>query len=379
MKKFFVSILLFSGVLFQHILAQSKLTDSNSLPSVQALYDYLMFIQNSGKVLLGHHDALAYGHSWRDDLGRSDVKDITGSHPAVCSIDLGKIEHGAAVNINRIPFDKMREIIQYAHRRKQVIMICWHVDNPKTYSPGSRYPVGTSWDNSDTTVVREILQEGSVMNIKFKGWMDNLAEYIFTLKDDDGNPIPFIFRPWHEHTQEWNWWGAKCATDEEFVELWKFTIRYLRDTKGINQMMYAISPQMDFVYPNTKKRLTFRWPGDEWVDFIGIDCYHGRNKEAFASNVKHLSELAQEKNKPCGVTETGIEGVGYPHYFSEEVLPVLEKNKMSMIVFWRNDDRSVRHHFISYKGHDSEVDFKKFCESPIILLEKDMKKSLFIF
>jgi mannan endo-1,4-beta-mannosidase len=371
MKKFFICFVLLSGTWQQSLWAQILMTDAQATPEVRALYSQLLEVQKSGHVLLGHHDALAYGHSWRDDLGRSDVRDITGSHPAVCSLDFGKIEHGASTNINRIPFDKMREMIRYAHRRKQVIMICWHVDNPKTYLQGSPYPVGTSWDNSDTTVVKEILQEGSALNIKIKGWMDHLADYIYTLKDDDGTPIPFIFRPWHEHTQTWNWWGSKCASDEEFIHLWQFTIRYLRDTKGIHQMMYAISPQMDFVYPQTKERLTFRWPGDEYVDFIGMDCYHGRKKEAFVSNVKYLSELAVEKNKPCGITETGIEGVPYPYYFTEEVLPVLEENKLSMIVFWRNDDRSEKHHFISYKGHSSEADFKKFCESPVILLEKD--------
>ena len=375
MKKFLIIIFLLSGISFKSIWAQGLVTDAHATPEVIALYNLLMVVQNSGHVMLGHHDALAYGHSWRNDLGRSDVKDITGSHPAVCSVDFGKIEHGASVNINRIPFDKMREIIQYAHSRKQIIMVCWHVDNPKTYAPGLSYPKGTSWDNSDTTVVKGILQEGSEMNIKFKVWMDNLARYINTLKDETGKAIPFIFRPWHEHTQTWNWWGAKCATDEEFIELWKFTIRYLRDTKGIHQMMYAISPQMDFVYPKTKERLTFRWPGDEWVDFIGMDCYHGQRKDAFASNVKHLSELASEKNKPCGVTETGIEGVEYPRYFTEDVLPVLEVNKLSMITFWRNDDRSEKHHFISYKGHSSEEDFKKFCESPVILLETDTNKN----
>ena len=374
MKNFLVLVILLSGINAQYVVAQGIATDSKALPGVHALHNTLMKIQNSGRVMLGHHDALAYGHLWRDESDRSDVRDITGSHPAVCSLDFGKIEHGYANNINRIPFDKMREIIRFAHQRKQIIMICWHVDNPKTHAPGSRYPIGTSWDNSDITVVREILQEGSALNIKFKGWMDKLADYINTLKDDDGVPIPFIFRPWHEHTQTWNWWGAKCATDEEFVELWKLTVRYLRDTKGIHQMIYAISPQMDYVYPDTKERLTYRWPGDEWVDFIGIDSYHWRRNDAFESNVKHLSELAAEKNKPCGVTETGMEGVGYPQYFTEEILPTLEKHKLSMIVFWRNDDRSANHHFLSYKGHDSEEDFKKFCESPVILLEKDMKK-----
>ena len=374
MKKFFILVILLSGTWFQILWAQGPLADPKAMPEVLSLYNYLMDVQKSGHVLLGHHDALAYGHSWRDELGRSDVKDITGSHPAVCSVDFGKIEHGASININRVPFDKIREIIQYAHRRKQVIMICWHVDNPKTYAPGLPQRQGTSWDNTDSTVVKEILQEGSELNIRFKGWMDNLAEYIYTLKNDDGKPIPFIFRPWHEHTQTWSWWGAACATNEEFINLWRFTIRYLCETKGIHQMMFAISPQMDIVYPQTKERLTFRWPGDEWVDFIGIDCYHGRRKEAFVSNVKHLSEFAVEKNKPCGVTETGIEGVGYPTYFTEEILPVLQDNKLSMITFWRNDDRSETHHFISYKGHSSEADFKKFCESPIILLEKDIKR-----
>ena len=371
MKKFFILIFLLSVTWLQGLFAQSLLADPQALPEVVSLYNSLLEVQKSGQVLLGHHDALAYGHAWRDELGRSDVKDIAGSHPAICSVDFGKIEHGASININRVPFDKMREVIQYAHRRKQVILICWHVDNPKTYAPGSNYPAGTSWDNSDTTVVKEILQEGSPLNIKFKGWMDLLAEYILTLKDDDGKPIPFIFRPWHEHTQTWSWWGAKCTTDEEFVEFWKFTIRYLRDTKGLHQMMYAISPQMDNVYPQTKERLTFRWPGDEYVDFIGIDCYHGRRKEAFVSNVKHLTELAAEKNKPCGVTETGIEGVPYPQYFTEEILPVLEDNNLSMVVFWRNDDRSEKHHYVSYKGHNSEADFLKFCQSPTILLEND--------
>ena len=371
MKKFFVTVFFF-GTLFHCLFAQGLATNANATPEVVSLYNLLLEIQNSGRVLLGHHDALAYGRFWRDELGRSDVKEMTGSHPAVCSVDFGKIEHGNANNINRIPFDKMREIVQYAHRRGQVITICWHVDNPKTHTPDRTGRVGTSWDNSDTTVVREILREGSAVNIRFKGWMDNLAEYIHTLVDDNGVPIPFIFRPWHEHTQEWNWWGSRCATDEEFIELWKFTVRYLRDTKGINHIMYAISPQMDYVYPDTKARLTYRWPGDEWVDFIGIDAYHWRRRDAFDTNLKYLAELAAEKNKPCGVTETGMEGVGYPDYFTEEILPALEVNNLSMIIFWRNEDGSQRHHFLPFRGHDAEADFVKFSESPTIMLEKDL-------
>ncbi len=54
--------------------------------------------------------------------------------------------------------------------------------------------------------------------------------------------------------------GSKCTTEEEFVGFWRMTVRYLRDTKGVHNFIYAISPQMDAVYGNTRDRLLFRWP-----------------------------------------------------------------------------------------------------------------------
>ena len=60
----------------------------------------------------------------------------------------------------------------------------------------------------------------------------------------------------------------------------------------------------------------FRWPGDEYVDFIGMDCYHGLNPATFSSNLKTISELSKKKKKPCGVTETGVEGFTDKDYWS---------------------------------------------------------------
>ncbi len=351
------------------------LVDNKATRETKDLHAFLWDVQENNLTLFGHHDALAYGHGWRDRLGYSDVYSMVGEHPAVCSLDFGKIEHNDSLNINRIPFDKMREIVQYAYKRGQIITFCWHVDNPKTYDKNAAYPVGTSWDNSDDDVVREVLTENSELNLLFKTWMDNLADYIYTLKDENGEPIPFIFRPWHEHTQTWNWWGRKCATDEEFVELWRFTVEYLRDVKGIHNMIYAISPQMDEVYENTQERLTFRWPGDEFVDFIGMDCYHGRNHAALKSNLETLSKLSKEKGKPFGITEMGIEGVTYDKYFTREVLPYITNSNPSLLIFWRNDDESSNHHFLPYKGHPAEPDFIEFCDSDHIVLENGVIKN----
>ena len=39
------------------------------------------------KILVGHHDATMYGHNWWDDAQRSDIKILTGSHPALIGFD----------------------------------------------------------------------------------------------------------------------------------------------------------------------------------------------------------------------------------------------------------------------------------------------------
>ena len=120
---------------------------------------------------------------------------------------------------------------------------------------------GDSWDNSSNRVAAEILTEGSATNRTFKEWLDRLADIAHNLRGSDGKLIPVIFRPFHEHTQTWSWWGASCTTTEEFVNLWKFTVKYLRDTKGVHNFIYAISPQMDSA--KTVDDFYFRWPGDE--------------------------------------------------------------------------------------------------------------------
>ena len=86
------------------------------------------------------------------------------------------------------------------------------------------------------------------MNVKYKARLDDVAEALKKMVDDDGRPIPVIFRPLHEHTQTWNWWGRSATTDSEFIAFWRFIVSYLRDTKGIHNVIYAISPQMDEVY-----------------------------------------------------------------------------------------------------------------------------------
>lgn len=345
----------FAQNIFKQEEGQLTLLDTKATKETKALYANLWNIQQKG-VMFGHHDYPSYGIGWKGDKDRSDVKDITGSHPAVYSLDM-----------HRINKNKIDQIIS-THKRGGISMLVWHQNNPLTESDNASYPIGTSWDN--TKVVDQILKEGSSMNIKYKKRLDHVAEVFHSLKDEKGNLIPVIFRPLHEHTQSWNWWGSSATTEDEFIQFWRFIVDYLKNEKNVHNVIYAISPQMDQQYDNAKERLLYRWPGNDYVDFVGMDCYHGRDYKAFISNVKALSELSVSLHKPVGVTETGLENNHTANYWTHDVLPALKGNLCSMVIAWRNEKPS--HAFGPYPSDISADDFNLFYIDPHTIFEKDL-------
>ena len=54
-------------------------------------------------ILIGHEDDLAYGVGWKEEKGRSDIKDITGSYPALYGWDVSKL--GRPFNIDTVDFE----------------------------------------------------------------------------------------------------------------------------------------------------------------------------------------------------------------------------------------------------------------------------------
>ena len=348
-----------------------SIVDKEATPETKALLANLWKTADKGW-MFGHHDDLWYGRYWYDEAGKSDTKAVCGDYPGVFSVDFAEImdnRHADPANAIR------RRVILEARERGEVILACMHLNNPKTG--------GSSWleyegdKEAARKAVSEILTEGSAARETFLGWLDRCAEFALNLKDARGNLVPVIFRPFHEHTQGWSWWGTSCAGDSQFVALWQLTVRYLRDTKGVHNFLYAVSPQMDADYGDgTRDRLLFRWPGDAWVDFIGMDCYHGTNDGAFQSNLKALEALSLEKRKPCGVTENGKESFTERDFWSRHVLAPVGAHRISMVTMWRNKyvggNESDKHYYSVYPGHPSEDDFRKMYDDPRSLFSRDL-------
>lgn len=340
-----------------------SLTDKQATEETKALYSNLWTIGQKG-FMFGHHDDLMYGRKWYNEPGRSDTKDVCGDYPAVYSLDFAELSDNRHEGNEETAI--RRRCILEARERGMVITACAHWNNPLTG--------GTAWDNTSNDVAKEILSEGSPTNKKFTEWLDRMADFVLGLKDSQGKQIPIIFRPFHEHTQTWSWWGSRCTTEQQFIDLWRFTINYLTAKRGVHQLIFAISPQIDS--QKSESEFLFRWPGDDYVDVIGMDCYQGLSPTVFAANIKTICKISRDKSKPCCVSETGVEGFTATDYWTKQILTPATGRTLSYIVTWRNKfvagDYSDNHYYSVWKGHPSEKDFLKFYKSSITFFCNDL-------
>jgi mannan endo-1,4-beta-mannosidase len=340
------------------------LADPDATPETKALYSNLWAIREKGWIF-GHQNDLLNGRKWRFDEGGSDTKDVCGDYPGVYAVDVASFMDGREVPLQTLSENphKLRTIKE-AYDRGMVVMACMHLNNPLTG--------GDSWDNSSNQVAAEILKAGSPTNEKFNVWLDNLAALAKDLKGSDGLQIPIILRPFHEHGHEWSWWGSTCTTAAEYVALWKFLVDGMK-ARGVHSFIYAISPAMNG--KQTESDFLYRWPGDDYVDFMGMDCYLGINNTTFLNNLKCLKSVAEGKKKPCGVTEIGVEGFQVADYWITNIAAPMAGRKMSMLVTWSNkyDPMGTGNVYYSvFPGHPSEESFRAMYDRPDTFFCEDL-------
>ncbi|MDE5725073.1 MAG: glycoside hydrolase family 26 protein [Duncaniella sp.] len=332
--------------------SETETTDSVSPASV--LIARLDSAVSNGKYYFGHHDDTAYGHTWRYVDGASDVKAITGEYPGLMSWDLGMIEVDSARNLDGVPFEFIAAQAAAQDARGGINAISWHPLNPMTRS--------NSWDVS-ATPLREMATNAAVRDT-LVAWIDRAATFIGSLKDSQGNPLPVIFRPWHENSGSWFWWGKDHSTPEQYINLWKLT-RERFDAKGINNVVWAYSPDKDL----TREEYFSTYPGDEYVDILGTDIYHfdGENGvEQYRDRVKaqmpFVVEEAEKRGKIAALTETGLEGLDVADWYTRVLMPSVDSLKIAYVCVWRNaiESEKPNHFYVPYPGHKSEQDFKKF-------------------
>lgn len=360
------------------VLSDKGLIDMSATKETVFLYKNLQYLSAGSKYLFGMHDATAYGinqggSSWYDDgsATKSDVKQITGSHPAVFSQDVYDI-----IEYEPTTLTNYRHRQTKAYQEGGVITLVWHMDDPvnKTFY----------WDQlSPSYNVVASLLPGGMHHEWYKANLEKLAFYIKGLRSENGTSIPVIFRPFHEHNGAWFWWGRTRCTTAEYNAIWKFTIEYLRDERNVHSFIYAFSP--DGNQYNTKSEYLNIYPGDDFVDVFGIDYYFGEGTPAARDKLRdrlvHIVEYADERDKLAALTEFGDrldwdddDKIEITNFYTAMVLSAvqasLKSKRIAYLATWRNDN--PQHHFAPYPGHKEVANFIQFFDDPATLFLNDL-------
>ena len=342
--------------------AQQADTKNNLLSDTKATKETVNLYQNLNKSIdkgyfFGHQDDLAYGVKWKYEEGRSDIKDVTGDYPAVYGWDLGGLEYQKPNNIDGVPFKNIKKWIKETYDKGGISTISWHIDNPLTLK--------NSWDTTPGSFA-SILPNGAKHDL-YKSWLDNAANFLSSLKGSDGKSIPILYRPFHELTGNWFWWCKNNASPEEFKQIWKFTINYLRETKKLHNLI--------IVY-NT---------ADFMVDMISFDKYQYTDPtkdNSFVTDMHKqlqiMNEVSVEHNKPMAIAETGYEQIPYANWWTKTLTEAIGNYKISYVLLWRNhgwlENEKKMHYYAPYKGQVSEKDFVEFYNKENTFFQKDATK-----
>ena len=301
-----------------------------------------------------------HGHNWvvedweNDNLERSDVKDVTGKYPMLLGFDLGGIELGNPENLDGVPFGLMRKAALKHIERGGMVTFSWHPRNPLTG--------GDAWDISDQ-VVKSVLPGGEKAG-EFRLWLQRAADFIESLGE-----VAVIFRPWHENLGSWFWWGGRLCTAQEYQELYRMTWLYFTKDRGLTNILWCYSPNG----PIPPEVYMSRYPGDEFVDVLGTDIYafvgNGSLEEAgvrFQTQVKEmlsaLVALGNEHKKLICLSETGLESLPDPKWWTETLVPCIQDFPITYLLTWRNAHDKPEHFYAAWDGFEGAANMKAFSE-----------------
>lgn len=351
-----------------------RIVDDRATPATRALFAYLKRQQGRG-ILFGHQHDLTYGFTFTTPDGRaSDTRAAVGDYPAVFGWDTlvldGDERPGTEEGTDAENIAALSRCIRQGDARGGINTLSAHMPN---------FVTGKDFYDTTGRVVGQILP-GGAKHARFNRFLDRVAKAVKGARRPDGTAIPVIFRPFHENNGGWFWWGAGHTTSGEFIELFRYTVEYLRDVRGVHNLLYAYSPNASLGGDPAGYLRTY--PGDRFVDVLGYDSYdEGAGPtpwlEGLVRDLAMVVRLANERGKVPAFTEFGESGteIRDPQWFTR-LLRAVEADplarQVTYMATWANFG-GTRRAYVPYPGHALLPDFVRFHDDPHTLFAADLR------
>ena len=228
------------------------LSNACAAPEARTLYRYLWSVYGR-RTLTGQQEQNFTPAGPRMELDH--IADVTGRQPALLGFDYIDPKDEQGVNDRATAW----------HRSGGLVTICWHWGAPD---------VGTGYENSkkDFDVARA-LTPGTTQNVAMMRQMDHVADLLTVLRD---RRIPVLWRPFHEFSGDWFWWGKHGP--DAFKALWRLMYDHYVGARRLDNLIWVLGWAGQNVDPAY-------YPGRGSVDVAGADIYvdhHGNLADMFA-------------------------------------------------------------------------------------------------
>lgn len=263
----------------------SSLVNKNSTANTKKMYQFLK--DSYGKyVITGQQcDGGINGNEFKA------IKNLTGDYPALLGLDL--MDYTPSRTALGASSSAVEKAIEFADKGG-IVTFCWHWNAPTEYLNSTANNSDGWWGGFYTKSSKfDIAKVMNGQDAKGKKLLDrDIKEIAKQLKRLEKAGVPVIWRPLHEGSGGWFWWGAKGS--DAYKKLWKYLYNELTNTYGCNNLIWVYNGQSADWYP-----------GDEYVDIVGEDIYPGNH--VYDPQVSRFRQAINygSKTKITALTENG--------------------------------------------------------------------------
>jgi mannan endo-1,4-beta-mannosidase len=236
--------------------------DENTVRLYQFLYDHY-----GKKIVSG-----VMTHKSMDEVNW--LKANTGKEPALVGLDFLHCGRGYNWYNDEEPINDAKNY----YNRNGIPAFTWHWRDPSRETEAF-YTSETDFD------VSKIADENSPEYEAMLQDIDYISELLKKLQNND---VPVLWRPLHEASGQWFWWGAKGP--EPCKKLYRLMYDRMVNHHGLKNLIWVWTSQQDD---------SDWYPGDDVVDMIGRDIYKDGDH---SSQILEFNKLNDDYGKTKMIT-----------------------------------------------------------------------------